>query len=71
MMLSISGAKKHKNKMIFVIKVTTNKEDRALELISEKVRKKDSVILKDKLYWDDVYIKKYLDTYLKRKKKKK
>jgi len=26
--------------MIFVIKVTTNKEDRALELISEKVRKK-------------------------------
>lgn len=37
----------------------------------EKVRKKDSVILKDKLYWDDSYIRKYLDTYLKRKKKKK
>jgi transcription termination/antitermination protein NusG len=27
--------------MIFIIKVTTNKEDRALELISEKVRKKN------------------------------
>ena len=27
--------------MIFVIKVTTNKEDRALELISDKVRKKE------------------------------
>ena len=27
--------------MIFIIKVTTNKEDRALELISEKVRKKE------------------------------
>jgi len=28
------------NNMIFVIKVTTNKEDRALELISDKVKKK-------------------------------
>ena len=27
--------------MIFIIKVTTNKEDRALELISDKVRKKE------------------------------
>ncbi len=27
--------------MIFIIKVTTNKEDRALELISDKIRKKD------------------------------
>ena len=27
--------------MIYVIKVTTNKEDRALELISDKVRKKN------------------------------
>jgi len=27
--------------MIFVIKVTTNKEDRALELISDKIRKKE------------------------------
>ena len=27
--------------MIFIIKVTTNKEDRALELISDKVHKKD------------------------------
>jgi len=27
--------------MIFVIKVTTNKEDRALEMISDKVRKKN------------------------------
>ena len=26
--------------MIFIIKVTTNKEDRALELISDKIRKK-------------------------------
>lgn len=27
--------------MIFIIKVTTNKEDRALELISDKIRKKE------------------------------
>ena len=27
--------------MIFIIKVTTNKEDRALELISDKIHKKD------------------------------
>ena len=26
--------------MIFIIKVTTNKEDRAMEMISDKVRKK-------------------------------
>jgi|TARA_B100001971_G_C18233052_1_gene565219 transcriptional antiterminator NusG len=31
----------NQQKMIFVIKVTTNKEDRALELISDKVRKKE------------------------------
>ena len=36
-MLLVSWAKT----MIFVIKVTTNKEDRALELISVKVHKKD------------------------------
>jgi transcription termination/antitermination protein NusG len=28
------------NEMIFIIKVTTNKEDRAIEMISERVRKK-------------------------------
>jgi len=32
---------KPKSSLIFVIKVTTNKEDRALELISTKVHKKD------------------------------
>ncbi len=31
--------------MIFVIKVTTNKEDRALEIISDKVRKKNLQVL--------------------------
>jgi hypothetical protein len=29
------------NSVIFVVKVTTNKEDKALELISDKVRKKE------------------------------
>jgi hypothetical protein len=37
----------------------------------EKVRKKDSAILSGNLYWDDTYIKKYIDTYLQKNKKKK
>ncbi len=40
--LSEAEIRTQKNKMaIYVIKVTTNKEDRALELISDKIRKKD------------------------------
>ncbi|MBT4165527.1 transcription elongation factor Spt5 [archaeon] len=38
---SVSTEEKPKGSLIFVIKVTTNKEDRALELISVKVHKKD------------------------------
>jgi transcription termination/antitermination protein NusG len=37
----ISEEKEEETSRIFVIKVTTNKEDRALELISDKINKKD------------------------------
>ena len=37
----IDTTEKEKTSLIFVIKVTTNKEDRALELISDKVNKKN------------------------------
>ena len=36
----IKKPKKEFKSVIFVVKVTTNKEDKALELIAEKVRKK-------------------------------
>jgi len=39
-MLYLSEAKQTKIKMIFIIKVTTNKEDRAVEMISERAEKK-------------------------------
>ena len=37
----------------------------------EKIKNKDYNMIKDNLYWDDKYIKFYLDSYFKKKKKKK